>query len=236
MAKSYAYAPETIIKAYALGLFPMAESHDSADIRFYDPDKRGLIPLDDSLGNGLHIPRRLQRRVRQHPYDITIDQDFAGVITACAAPSATRTDTWINADIRQLYIALHKMGFAHSVEVWHEGNLVGGLYGVRLRAAFFGESMFSLRPSASKMAFVALCKLCRDHGIGMIDCQVHNEHLVSLGAQAMPRKDFENHLRDAIKTPMTDVFDNPYCLLGKEPLPLGKKLGAQLAVTVAELL
>ena len=138
VAKSYSYAPETIIKAYALGLFPMAESHDSTDIRFYDPDRRGLIPLDYSLGNGLHIPRRLKRRVRQHPYDITIDQDFAAVITACAAPSATRTDTWINADIRQLYIALHKMGFAHSVEVWHEGNLVGGLYGVRLCAAFFG--------------------------------------------------------------------------------------------------
>ena len=143
MAQSYVYAPETIIKAYALGLFPMAESHNSTEIRFYDPDMRGLIPLDNSLGNGLHIPRRLQRRVRQHPYDITIDQDFAAVITACAARSSTRTDTWINADIRQLYIALHKMGFAHSVEVWHEGDLVGGLYGVRLRAAFFGESMFS---------------------------------------------------------------------------------------------
>ena len=109
MAQSYVYAPETIIKAYALGLFPMAESHNSAEIRFYDPDMRGLIPLDKSLGNGLHIPRRLQRRVRQHPFEITTDKDFAAVITACAARSATRTDTWINADIRQLYIALHTL-------------------------------------------------------------------------------------------------------------------------------
>ena len=139
MAQSYVYAPETIIKAYALGLFPMAESHNSKEIRFYDPDMRGLIPLDNTLGNGLHIPRRLQRRVRQHPLDITIDKDFAAVITACAARSATRTDTWINAEIRQLYIALHKMGFAHSVEVWNEGDLVGGLYGVRLRAAFLAS-------------------------------------------------------------------------------------------------
>ena len=127
MVQNYVYAPETIIKAYALGLFPMAESHNSKEIRFYDPDMRGLIPLDDSLGNGLHIPRRLQRRVRQHPYDITIDREFAAVIRACATRSSTRIDTWINGDIRQLYIALHKMGFAHSVEVWQNGELVGGL-------------------------------------------------------------------------------------------------------------
>ena len=99
MAQSYVFAPETIIKAYTLGLFPMAESHNSSGIRFYDPDKRGLIPLDNSLGNGLHIPRRLQRRVRQHPYEITINQGFAAVITGCAERSSTRTDTWINADI-----------------------------------------------------------------------------------------------------------------------------------------
>ena len=94
MVQSYAYAPETIIKAYALGLFPMAESHNSKEIRFYDPDMRGLIPLHNSLGNGLHIPRRLRRRVRQHPYNITIDQDFVAIITACAARSPTRADTW----------------------------------------------------------------------------------------------------------------------------------------------
>jgi len=122
------------------------------------------------------------------------------------------------------------------VEVYEAETLIGGLYGILLGDMFFGESMFSLQTNASKMAFAALCKLCRKHGIDFIDCQVHNEHLVSLGAQTMPRKDFENHLRDAIKTPMTDIFDNPFCLLSKEPLPLQKRLGAHFAVTVADLL
>jgi leucyl/phenylalanyl-tRNA--protein transferase len=115
----------------------MADSHDSVEIKFYDPDRRALIPIDHSLGRGVHIPRRLQRRVRQAPYDVTLDQDFTAVIDACAAPIGKRTDTWINKDIRQLYIALHKMGFAHSIEVWSDGALIGGLYGVALRAAFF---------------------------------------------------------------------------------------------------
>jgi len=198
VAQSYVYAPETIIKAYALGLFPMAESHNSTEIRFYDPDMRGLIPLDNSLGNGLHIPRRLQRRVRQHPYDITIDQDFAAVITACAARSSTRTNTWINADIRQLYIALHKMGFAHSVEVWHEGNLVGGLYGVRLRAAFFGESMFSRQTDASKIALVHLMARLRHGGFRLLDAQFSNEHLRQFGVIDVPRIDFQRRLADAL--------------------------------------
>jgi leucyl/phenylalanyl-tRNA--protein transferase len=144
--------------------------------------------------------------------------------------------TWITSDMHAAYCALHELGVAHSVEVYEAETLIGGLYGILLGDMFFGESMFSLQSNASKMAFVALCKLCRNHGIDVIDCQVHNEHLVSLGAQTMPRKDFENHLRDAIKTPMTDVFANPFCLLSKESLPLEKKLGAQLAVTVAELL
>ena len=99
MADHYIYSPETIIKAYSLGLFPMADSHDSLDIRFYDPDRRALIPIDHSLGRGVHIPRRLQRRVRQAPYEVTLDQDFTAVIDACAEPSDQRTDTWINKDI-----------------------------------------------------------------------------------------------------------------------------------------
>lgn len=198
MAKSYVYAPETIIKAYALGLFPMAESHDSANIQFYDPDMRGLIPLDDSLGSGLHIPRRLQRRVRQHPYEITIDQDFAAVIAACAAPSPTRSHTWINADIRRLYIALHKMGFAHSVEVWHGDALVGGLYGVSLRAAFFGESMFSRQTDASKIALVHLMARLRHGGFQLLDAQFTNEHLKQFGVIDVSRSEFQRRLADAL--------------------------------------
>ena len=200
MARSYVYTPETIIKAYALGLFPMAESHNSTEIRFYDPDMCGLIPLDSSLGNGLHIPRRLQRRVRQHPYDITINQDFPAVITACAARSSTRTDTWINPDIRQLFIALHKMGFAHSVEVWLEGDLVGGLYGVRLRAAFFGESMFSRQTDASKIALVHLMARLRHGGFQLLDAQFTNEHLKQFGVIDVPRIEFQRRLTDALAT------------------------------------
>ena len=198
MAQSYVFAPETIIKAYALGLFPMAESHNSTGFRFYDPDLRGLIPLDNSLGNGLHIPRRLQRRVRQHPYNVTINQCFATVINACAERISTRTDTWINADIRQLYIALHKMGFAHSVEVWQKGDLVGGLYGVRLRAAFFGESMFSRQTDASKIAMVHLIARLRHGGFQLLDAQFTSDHLKQFGVIEVPRIDFQRRLADAL--------------------------------------
>ena len=199
MAKAYVYAPETIIKAYSLGLFPMANSHDSNEIRFYDPEMRGLIPLDNSVGNGLHIPRRLKRRVRQNPYKITIDKDFTAVITACASPSATRTETWINKDIRQLYIALHKMGFAHSVEAWQEDKLVGGLYGISLRAAFFGESMFSLMTDASKIALAHLMARLIHGGFQMLDAQFANKHLKQFGIVEISRVDFQKRLANALE-------------------------------------
>ena len=209
MAEVHFYAPETIIKAYALGLFPMADSHDSTDIRFYDPDMRGLIPLDDTVGGGIHVPRRLQRRVRQNPYEITIDKDFAAVINACAAPSATRTDTWINKDIRQLYIALHKMGFAHSIEAWHGDDLVGGLYGVSLRAAFFGESMFSRMTDASKIALVHLMARLRHGGFKLLDAQFSNEHLRQFGVTEVPRVDFQGRLANAIAADASLDLDKP---------------------------
>ena len=209
MAEVHFYAPETIIKAYALGLFPMADSHDSTDIRFYDPDMRGLIPLDDTVGGGIHVPRRLQRRVRQNPYEITIDKDFAAVINACAAPSATRTDTWINKDIRQLYIALHKMGFAHSIEAWHGDDLVGGLYGVSLRAAFFGESMFSRMTDASKIALVHLMARLRHGGFKLLDAQFSNKHLRQFGVTEVPRVDFQGRLANAIAADASLDLDKP---------------------------
>jgi len=209
VAEVHFYAPETIIKAYALGLFPMADSHDSTDIRFYDPDMRGLIPLDDTVGGGIHVPRRLQRRVRQNPYEITIDKDFAAVINACATPSATRTDTWINKDIRQLYIALHKMGFAHSIEAWHGDDLVGGLYGVSLRAAFFGESMFSRMTDASKIALVHLMARLRHGGFKLLDAQFSNEHLRQFGVTEVPRVDFQGRLANAIAADASLDLDKP---------------------------
>ena len=198
LATRYIYSPETIIKAYSLGLFPRAESHDSVELKFYDPNHRALIPIDESLGNGVHVPRRLQRRIRQAPYQISLNLDFAAVIDACASLNDRRTDTWINKDIRQLYIALHKMGFAHSVEVWLDGTLVGGLYGVALRAAFFGESMFSRKTDASKIALVHLIARLQHGKFLMLDAQFTNDHLQQFGTTEIDRLDFQQRLNDAL--------------------------------------
>ena len=200
MADQHIYSPETIIKAYSLGLFPMADSHNSLDIKFYDPDQRALIPIDNSLGHGVRIPRRLQRRVRQAPYAVTINNDFTAVIDACATLNDQREDTWISPDIRRLYIALHKMGFAHSVEVWLDKSLVGGLYGVALRAAFFGESMFTRKSDASKIALVHLMARLRHGGFLLLDAQFTNDHLQQFGITEIDRADFQDRLANALFT------------------------------------
>lgn len=198
MSQTYAFAPETLIKAYALGVFPMADAHDSDDIRFYDPKVRALIPLDDTVGNGIHIPRRLRRTVRKTPFNVTIDHDFPAVIKSCAELADNRTDTWINKDIQALYIALHKMGFAHSIEVWNDHRLVGGLYGVALRAAFFGESMFSRATDASKIALVHLMARLKTGGFQILDAQFSNPHLVQFGITEISRKAFQDKLAQAM--------------------------------------
>lgn len=198
MSQTYAFAPETLIKAYALGVFPMADSHDSDDIRFYDPEVRALIPLDDSVGNGIHIPRRLLRTVRKQAFRVTIDEDFPAVIKGCAELADDRTDTWINKDIQALYIALHKMGFAHSIEVWNDNRLVGGLYGVALRAAFFGESMFSRTTDASKIALVHLMARLKTGGFHILDAQFTNPHLVQFGITEISRDAFQEKLAQAM--------------------------------------
>ncbi|MDB2390562.1 leucyl/phenylalanyl-tRNA--protein transferase [Alphaproteobacteria bacterium] len=198
MPQTYAFAPETLIKAYALGVFPMADSHDSDDIRFYDPEVRALIPLDDSVGTGIHIPRRLTRTVRKKRFNVTIDRDFPAVINGCAELADDRTDTWINKDIQALYIALHKMGFAHSIEVWDGEKLVGGLYGVALRAAFFGESMFSRTTDASKIALVHLMARLKSGGFQLLDAQFTNPHLIQFGITEMPRAMFQDKLAQAM--------------------------------------
>ena len=164
-------------------------------------------------GHGVHIPRRLQRRVRQAPYEVTLDQDFTAVIDACAAPSDQRTDTWINTDIRQLFIALHKMGFAHSIEVWSDGALIGGLYGVALRAAFFGESMFSLKSDASKIALVHLmARLCHGNFL-LLDAQFTNDHLLQFGLTEIDRSDFQSRLAEALSSNGDLHFDTPSAAL-----------------------
>ena len=213
MDDQYAYSPETIIKAYSLGLFPMADSHDSLDIKFYDPDRRALIPIDHSLGRGVHIPRRLRRRVRQAPYEVTLDQCFSAVIDACAAPSDRRTNTWINRDIRKIYIALHKMGFAHSIEVWSDGELIGGLYGVALRAAFFGESMFSRKNDASKIALVHLMARLHHGNFRLLDAQFANDHLHQFGVTEIDRLDFQGCLAEALASDSDLHFDTPSAAL-----------------------
>ena len=223
--------PSTLLCAYAQGIFPWFESDQ--EILWWSPDPRLTLRSD-----AIHISRSLKKAIRQCDWRLQYDTAFEDVVSHCAHADRNQPEagTWITPDMQAAYCALHDLGVAHSVEVYEADILIGGLYGILLGDMFFGESMFSLQSNASKMAFVGLTKLCRDHGIEVIDCQVHNEHLVSLGAQTMPRKDFENHLRDAIKTPMTDVFANPFCLLPKESLPLKKRLGAKLAATVAELL
>jgi leucyl/phenylalanyl-tRNA--protein transferase len=200
MAERFAFSPETLIKAYSLGVFPMAESADSRDIKFYDPDVRALIPLAwrEGARHEFHLPRRLARTVRQQRFSVTIDLDFPAVIDACAAPGDGRTETWINRDIRQLYIALHRLGFAHSIEVWHEERLVGGLYGVSLRAAFFGESMFSRQTDASKVALVHLVARLRAGGFHFLDAQFTNDHLRQFGIHEISREQFQQRLQRAL--------------------------------------
>ena len=200
MAETFAFSPETLIKAYSLGVFPMADSADSSEIKFYDPDFRALIPLAFREGrrHEFHIPRRLIRTVRQRRFRVTINQDFPRVITECAAPIRGRDDTWINDDIRRLYIALHRLGFAHSIEVWQDDRLVGGLYGVALRAAFFGESMFSRTSDASKIALVHLVARLRSGGFRLLDAQFTNDHLKQFGIHEISRDQFQAKLASAL--------------------------------------
>lgn len=200
MADRFAFSPETLIKAYSLGVFPMADGADSHEIKFYDPEVRALIPLAWRQGarHEFHIPRRLARTVRRQPFSVTINRDFAKVIDECAAIRDGRSDTWINRDIRQLYVALHRLGFAHSVEVWEGETLVGGLYGVALRAAFFGESMFSRRTDASKIALVHLVARLRAGGFSLLDAQFTNDHLMQFGIHEVSRDMFQTRLADAL--------------------------------------
>jgi len=211
MAERFAFSPETLIKAYSLGVFPMADSADSRDIKFYDPDARALIPLawQEGARHEFHLPRRLARTVRQRRFSVTVDRDFPAVIDECAALGDGRTETWINRDIRQLYIALHRLGFAHSIEVWHEERLVGGLYGVALRAAFFGESMFSRQTDASKVALVHLVARLRAGGFHLLDAQFTNDHLRQFGIHEISREQFQQRLQRALGATADLQLDTP---------------------------
>jgi leucyl/phenylalanyl-tRNA---protein transferase len=186
--------PELMLRAYRIGLFPMAESRDAQTLYWLDPEQRGVIPLE-----AFHLPRRLARRVRQAPYVITANTAFEAVIDACAAPRPSSADSWINAEIRRLFLALHGQGHAHSLEAWRDGALVGGLYGVALGGAFFGESMFSRADDASKIALVHLVARLRLGGFTLLDAQFQTEHLAQFGTQEVPRALYKRLLADAVE-------------------------------------
>lgn len=191
-----ALTPELLLRAYAAGIFPMADRADDPEIFWVDPDQRGILPLD-----GFHLPRRLRRRVRQDSFEVRCDSDFDGVVESCARPTPDRPQTWINREIVRLYGALFREGFAHSIESWREGELVGGLYGVSIGGAFFGESMFSRVTDASKVALAHLVARLRLGGFRLLDTQFVTEHLQQFGAVEIPRLIYRRHLAEAIATP-----------------------------------
>ncbi len=193
--RAFEVTPELLLRAYQAGLFPMAETRDSAKLYWLDPEYRGILPLD-----AFHLPRRLARTLRDGSYVSTSDAAFAGVIAGCAESAEGREETWINTDIERLFNALHEMGHAHSVETWADGTLVGGLYGVALGGVFFGESMFSRARDASKVALAHLVARLRLGGFLLLDTQFVTSHLAQFGALEIPRDDYKQLLTVAVAT------------------------------------
>jgi leucyl/phenylalanyl-tRNA--protein transferase len=186
--------PELLLRAYACGIFPMAEGVDDPALFWIEPEMRGLIPLD-----GFRVSTRLARTVRSDSFVVTVDTAFKAVIDGCAAPKPDRDNTWINRRIRDLYVALHELGHCHSIEVWQGGELAGGLYGVRLGRAFFGESMFHVLRDASKVALVHLVARLIAGGFVLLDTQFVTDHLRKFGAIEVPRRQYRKLLDEALK-------------------------------------
>ena len=185
--------PETLLRAYAVGMFPMAENRGDTTLYWIDPEKRGVLPLDE-----FHVPRRLRRTVRRNRFQVECNTAFIDVIRACAAPGGRRDESWINDEIVALYTTLNERGHAHSVEAWLDQRLVGGLYGVSLGAAFFGESMFSTVRDASKVALVHLVARLTKGKYSLLDTQFITNHLSQFGAVEMPRSGFRQLLASAL--------------------------------------
>jgi leucyl/phenylalanyl-tRNA---protein transferase len=209
--RSFDLTPELMLRAYRVGLFPMAETRESKRLYWLDPDMRGILPLD-----GFHLPRRLLRTVLSGGFAVTVDQDFPAVIGQCAATSPVRDDSWINPQIEQLFTQLYDMGHAHSVECRQNGVLVGGLYGVKLGGAFFGESMFSRARDASKVALVHLVARLRMGGFTLLDTQFVTDHLTQFGAHEIPRDVYRQRLADALAIPGCWLADCDPALLATE--------------------
>jgi leucyl/phenylalanyl-tRNA--protein transferase len=184
--------PRLLISAYCQGIFPMSDH--SGEIYWYDPDPRAIIPLDERFT----VSRRLARTVRSGRFEIRVDTSFQRVMEACAAPIAGREETWISPELVEAYSYLHRLGFAHSVEAWHEGVLVGGLYGVAIHGLFAGESMFSQERDASKVALVHLVERLRRGGFVLLDTQFLTAHLAKFGAYEISRAEYQARLAHAL--------------------------------------
>jgi leucyl/phenylalanyl-tRNA--protein transferase len=212
--------PEQLLLAYRAGVFPMAERREDTELFWVSPDARGIIPLDT-----FHLPRRLARTVKSDRFTVRVDTAFEAVMQACAEPAGDRKESWINAEILSLYTALYRMGHAHSVECWRNEELVGGLYGVKIGAAFFGESMFSRARDASKVALAHLVARLKAGGFTLLDSQFLTSHLAQFGAIEIPRDDYLDLLAEAV-----DRKASFYC-----PAPSGKSGTASLAVASGDV-
>ncbi|MGJ4932023.1 leucyl/phenylalanyl-tRNA--protein transferase [Bradyrhizobium sp. HKCCYLS2038] len=212
--------PEVLLRAYACGIFPMAESADDPSLFWVEPELRGVIPL-----SGFRIASRLARTVRSDAFTVTVNQAFKAVMDGCAEPQPGREDTWINRRIRELYSGLYAMGHCHSVECWQDGELVGGLYGVSLGRAFFGESMFHRARDASKVALVHLVARLIVGGFELLDTQYVTEHLKTFGAVEIPRRRYTGLLERALTGPAGNFARLPV----DRPIP-----GAQALAIIAE--
>ena len=195
--------PQILLRAYAAGIFPMAEDAGDNSLYWVEPEERGVLPL-----RGFHVPRSLAKRIRQQAFEIRVDTAFEQVMRLCSAQTEDRPSTWINERIVSLYKQLHKMGCGHSVECWHEGELVGGLYGIRIGAAFFGESMFSRATDASKVALVHLVARLKAGGFALLDAQFVNDHLTQFGLATVSRNEYHLMLEPALAVDAEfDLFD-----------------------------
>ena len=203
--------PELMLRAYRHGLFPMAETRRGDRLYWLDPERRGVLPLDR-----FHLSRRLLRTVLSGAFDVAADVDFSAAIAGCAAVAPGREDTWINPQIEHLFGELHRMGYAHSVEARHDGQLVGGLYGVVMGAVFFGESMFSAMRDASKVALVHLVARLRLGGFKLLDTQFVTAHLAQFGAAEIPREEYKFRLAAALEAPARWIVDPPPAALESE--------------------
>ncbi|MCB1482630.1 MAG: leucyl/phenylalanyl-tRNA--protein transferase [Rhodobiaceae bacterium] len=193
---AFEITPTVLLKAYACGIFPMAESEDDPQLHWIEPHQRGILPLD-----AFHLPKRLARTIRTADFEVLIDNDFDAVIEGCAEPAPGRKKTWINPEIRRLYGELFKAGQCHTVEVWRGGRLIGGLYGVRLGGAFFGESMFHRERDASKIALAFLVARLKAGGFTLLDTQFVTDHLTRFGAIEVSRREYHEMLDEALEIP-----------------------------------